>query len=104
MTIDPIIQQDSSSGRLPKWMKAHLPTGEKYSRVKNLVAVNNLHTICVSGNCPNKGECWSAGTASFMILGDKCTRNCRFCAVKNMRPRSCRLGRTNETCRNHPFT
>lgn len=67
-------------------MKAQLPKGEKYSRVKNLIKDKELHTICVSGNCPNKGECWSSGTASFMILGDKCTRNCRFCAVKNMRP------------------
>jgi lipoic acid synthetase len=72
--------------RLPRWMKAQLPTGEKYSKVKNLIATHQLHTICTSGNCPNKGECWSAGTASFMILGDKCTRNCRFCLVKNMRP------------------
>ena len=57
--------------RLPRWMKAQLPTGEKYSKVKNLILEHKLHTICTSGNCPNKGECWSAGTASFMILGDK---------------------------------
>lgn len=75
-----------SERRLPRWMKAHLPTGEKYSKVKNLITTHQLHTICTSGNCPNKGECWSSGTASFMILGDKCTRNCRFCLVKNMRP------------------
>jgi lipoyl synthase len=75
-----------SERRLPRWMKAHLPTGEKYSKVKNLITTHQLHTICTSGNCPNKGECWSSGTASFMILGDKCTRNCRFCMVKNMRP------------------
>jgi lipoic acid synthetase len=72
--------------RLPRWMKAQLPVGEKYSKVKNLISTHNLHTICVSGNCPNKGECWSAGTASFMILGDKCTRNCRFCNVLNLIP------------------
>jgi len=72
--------------RLPRWMKAQLPTGEKYSKVKNLILTHNLHTICTSGNCPNKGECWSAGTASFMILGDKCTRNCRFCNVINAKP------------------
>lgn len=72
--------------RLPRWMKAHLPLGENYSRVKNLILQNNLHTICTSGNCPNKGECWNAGTASFMILGDKCTRNCRFCNVQNAIP------------------
>ena len=72
--------------RLPRWMKAKMPTGENYSKVKNLVSKNQLNTICISGNCPNKGECWSAGTASFMILGDKCTRNCRFCSVKNEVP------------------
>jgi len=71
---------------LPKWMKVPLPHGENYSKVKNLVVSHNLHTICTSGNCPNRGECWSAGTASFMILGDKCTRNCRFCNVRNAIP------------------
>jgi lipoic acid synthetase len=75
-----------SERRLPRWMKAQLPSGEKYSKVRNLIQEHKLHTICTSGNCPNKGECWSAGTASFMILGDKCTRNCRFCNVKNMLP------------------
>lgn len=69
--------------RLPRWMKSQLPKGENYSKVKRLIAGHHLNTICTSGNCPNKGECWNAGTASFMILGDKCTRNCRFCYVKN---------------------
>jgi lipoic acid synthetase len=73
-------------GRLPEWMRSTLPGGENYSKVKRLIAENNLNTICVSGNCPNKGECWNAGTASFMIMGDKCTRNCRFCDVKNLVP------------------
>lgn len=72
--------------RLPRWMKAQLPRGENYSKVKRLIADHRLNTICTSGNCPNKGECWNAGTASFMILGDKCTRNCRFCYVKNELP------------------
>ena len=72
--------------RLPRWIRTQLPTGEKYSKVKNLIVEHNLHTICTSGNCPNKGECWSAGTASFMILGENCTRNCRFCAVKTVKP------------------
>ncbi|WP_423128847.1 lipoyl synthase [Gaoshiqia sp. Z1-71] len=72
--------------RLPGWMKSPLPSGENYSKVKRLIAEHQLNTICTSGNCPNKGECWNAGTASFMILGDKCTRNCRFCYVKNMLP------------------
>jgi len=69
--------------RLPRWMKSQLPSGENYSKVKRLIADHHLNTICTSGNCPNKGECWNAGTASFMILGDKCTRNCRFCYVNN---------------------
>lgn len=74
------------SERLPRWMKSQLPSGENYSKVKRLIAKHKLNTICTSGNCPNKGECWNAGTASFMILGDKCTRNCRFCYVKNLIP------------------
>ena len=73
-------------GRLPRWMKAQLPSGENYSKVKRLIKEHSLNTICTSGNCPNKGECWNAGTASFMILGDKCTRNCRFCYVNNLIP------------------
>ncbi len=72
--------------RLPHWMKVPMPHGEDYSRVKNLLSQQHLNTICVSGNCPNKGECWSAGTATFMILGDKCTRNCKFCQVHTMKP------------------
>jgi lipoic acid synthetase len=72
--------------RLPHWMKVPLPKGEDYSKVKNLVAQQKLNTICVSGNCPNKGECWNAGTATFMILGEKCTRNCKFCQVYTMKP------------------
>lgn len=72
--------------RLPRWMKAQLPGGENYSKVKRLITDHRLNTICTSGNCPNKGECWNAGTASFMILGDKCTRNCRFCYVRNEMP------------------
>lgn len=72
--------------RLPRWMKSPLPHGEKYSKVRNLIREQGLNTICTSGNCPNKGECWSAGTASFMILGDKCTRDCKFCQVKTLLP------------------
>ena len=59
--------------RLPKWMKMKMPKGESYSKVKNLVNTNGLHTICTSGNCPNIGECWNRGTATFMILGNICT-------------------------------
>ena len=72
--------------RLPRWMKVKMPHGINYSRVKNIIADKNLNTICVSGNCPNKGECWSAGTATFMILGNRCTRNCKFCQVYTMKP------------------
>jgi lipoic acid synthetase len=72
--------------RLPKWMKMNMPKGESYSKVKNLVDKHGLHTICTSGNCPNIGECWNRGTATFMILGDICTRRCKFCAVKSGKP------------------
>ncbi|WP_363313893.1 lipoyl synthase [uncultured Draconibacterium sp.] len=72
--------------RLPKWMKMKMPKGESYSKVKNLVNKHGLHTICTSGNCPNIGECWNRGTATFMILGNICTRKCKFCAVPNGRP------------------
>lgn len=71
---------------LPPWMKVPLPHGVDYARVKNAIEDHKLNTICSSGNCPNKGECWSAGTATFMILGEKCTRNCRFCYVKTLMP------------------
>ena len=72
--------------RLPRWMKMQMPKGESYSKVKNLVSKHHLHTICTSGNCPNIGECWNRGTATFMILGDICTRNCKFCGVKTGKP------------------
>jgi lipoic acid synthetase len=81
--MDPAIDRKQ---RLPHWMKVPLPHGEDYSRVKNLVIRQKLNTICVSGNCPNKGECWSAGTATFMILGENCTRNCKFCQVDTLKP------------------
>lgn len=72
--------------RLPSWLKMERASGENYSRVKRLVRDNHLHTICTSGNCPNIGECWNAGTATFMILGDICTRACKFCATTTGRP------------------
>lgn len=72
--------------RLPEWLKMQRASGENYSRVKHVVADNNLHTICTSGNCPNIGECWNSGTATFMILGDICTRACKFCATRTGRP------------------
>jgi lipoyl synthase len=72
--------------RLPEWLKMQRASGENYARVKRLIERNNLHTICSSGNCPNIGECWNAGTATFMILGDICTRACKFCATKTGKP------------------
>jgi len=72
--------------RLPGWLKMQRASGETYSRVKHIVLENHLHTICTSGNCPNIGECWNRGTATFMILGDICTRACKFCATKTGRP------------------
>ncbi|MBP7511652.1 MAG: lipoyl synthase [Bacteroidia bacterium] len=65
----------------PNWLKVKLPTGENYRRVRKLVDEHKLHTICESGNCPNMGKCWGEGTATFMILGNTCTRSCSFCAV-----------------------
>jgi len=70
----------------PRWLRVKLPTGENYKKVRNLVSEHKLHTICESGNCPNMGECWGAGTATFMILGNICTRSCGFCNVATGRP------------------
>lgn len=70
----------------PKWLRVKLPVGENYKKVRNLVDDHKIHTICESGNCPNMGECWGAGTATFMILGNICTRSCGFCAVKTGMP------------------
>ncbi|MDG1734290.1 MAG: lipoyl synthase [Crocinitomicaceae bacterium] len=70
----------------PKWLRVKLPTGENYREVRRLVDKHKLHTICESGSCPNMGECWGEGTATFMILGNICTRSCGFCAVKTGRP------------------
>ncbi|MCS6916060.1 MAG: lipoyl synthase [Chitinophagales bacterium] len=72
--------------RKPPWLRVKLPTGENYRRVRALVDQYKLHTICESGNCPNMGECWGAGTATFMILGNICTRSCGFCAVQTGLP------------------
>ena len=77
---------DKKRPRRPDWLRVKLPIGEKYKHVRRLVDEYNLHTICQSGNCPNMGECWGAGTATFMILGNTCTRSCSFCAVKTGRP------------------
>ena len=78
-------QESKRKGR-PDWLRVKLPIGENYRNVRRLVDEYKLHTICQSGNCPNMGECWGAGTATFMILGNVCTRSCSFCAVKTGRP------------------
>lgn len=83
-TIDPA----TGKMRKPKWLRVKLPTGTNYRSVRNLVDNYNLHTICESGNCPNMGECWGEGTATFMILGNICTRSCGFCNVATGRPES----------------
>ena len=75
-------------GRRPEWLKVKIPQGDGFRLVKSLVDTHRLHTVCESARCPNVGECWSAGTATFMILGDICTRSCGFCAVKTGRPES----------------
>jgi len=83
----PVIKaEDSPRRRKPDWLRVKLPIGENYRKVRQLVDTYELHTICQSGNCPNMGECWGAGTATFMILGNVCTRSCSFCAVQTGRP------------------
>lgn len=82
----PVISREESRKRKPDWLRVKLPVGPDYARVRRLVDNHKLHTICESGNCPNMGECWGAGTATFMILGNICTRSCTFCAVATGRP------------------
>ncbi len=81
----PVITPESRRTK-PDWLRVKLPIGENYKHVRGLVDQYKLHTICESGNCPNMGECWGAGTATFMILGNVCTRSCSFCAVQTGRP------------------
>jgi lipoic acid synthetase len=80
------MEQEEQRIAKPKWLKVKLPTGENYRKVRSLVDEHKLHTICESGNCPNMGECWGEGTATFMILGNICTRSCGFCAVATGKP------------------
>lgn len=83
----PVVSKDTPKReKKPDWLRVKLPIGEDYKRVRSLVDEYKLNTICQSGNCPNMGECWGAGTATFMILGNVCTRGCSFCAVKTGRP------------------
>ncbi len=78
--------QVADKPKKPKWLRVKLPTGQNYKSVRKLVDNYQLHTICESGNCPNMGECWGEGTATFMILGNTCTRSCGFCNVATGRP------------------
>jgi len=81
----PVISNISSSSKIkkPDWLRVKLPIGESYKHVRSLVDTHKLHTICESGNCPNMGECWGEGTATFMILGNICTRSCGFCGTRS---------------------
>jgi lipoic acid synthetase len=85
----PVLDGNERPGRIskPNWLRVKLPTGPEYARVRRIVDEKKLHTICESGNCPNMGECWGEGTATFMILGNVCTRSCSFCAVATGRPK-----------------
>ena len=82
------IETDITPTKKPEWIRVKLPTGKKYTELRSVVDRYNLHTICTSGSCPNMGECWGEGTATFMILGNICTRSCGFCGVKIGRPES----------------
>ena len=86
LELNVIDEKATPSVKKPSWLKVKLPTGENYLKVRQLVDQYKLHTICESGNCPNMGECWGEGTATFMILGNVCTRSCSFCAVATGRP------------------
>ena len=86
MSLETTIENKENRKPKPKWLRVKLPTGKSYKKVRKLVSDHKLHTICESGNCPNMGECWGAGTATFMILGNICTRSCGFCAVATGRP------------------
>lgn len=85
MSTETLERKIPSKGK-PKWLRVKLPTGKKYTQLRSLVDKYDLHTICTSGSCPNMGECWGEGTATFMILGNVCTRSCGFCGVQTGRP------------------
>ncbi len=86
MSTETLVTPKEKPAKKPKWLRVKLPTGKKYTNLRKLVDKYDLHTICTSGSCPNMGECWSEGTATFMILGNICTRSCGFCGVKTGRP------------------
>lgn len=80
------IVEKKSTTRRPEWLRVKLPSGEKFKEVLDTINEHKLNTVCAEARCPNMGECWGAGTATFMLLGDVCTRSCAFCAVKTGRP------------------
>ena len=82
----PVLPIELPSNRRPEWLKVKAPGGETYAQLKTMMRSKALHTVCEEARCPNIAECWNAGTATFMILGDTCTRSCGFCAVKTGRP------------------
>ncbi|MBV6460975.1 MAG: Lipoyl synthase [Flavobacteriales bacterium] len=84
--VEMVASSTPQKNRKPEWLRVKLPVGTEYTNVRNIVTEHKLHTICQSGNCPNMGECWGAGTATFMILGNICTRSCGFCAVATGKP------------------
>ena len=88
-------EKKTTVGRRPHWLKVKAPGGEKYSDIRKMMRAKSLHTVCEEARCPNIGECWTAGTATFMILGDTCTRSCAFCAIKT--------GRPNQVNENEPY-
>jgi lipoic acid synthetase len=84
----PVLESPKPRSPRPEWLKVKIPSGENYSHLINIMRENGLHTVCEEARCPNVAECWNSGTATFMILGDTCTRSCGFCAVKTGRPTS----------------
>src|SRR5919106_1963827 len=83
---DPIPENAGPGGRRPDWLKVRIGMGETYASVNRLMRAEALHTVCEEARCPNQGECWALGTATFMVLGSVCTRNCGFCAIDTGRP------------------
>jgi lipoic acid synthetase len=86
INIDNILLESELPKRKPEWLKVRLPAGNGYSRLKNLMREQGLHTVCEEAMCPNIGECWNRGTATFLLMGDTCTRSCGFCHIKTGRP------------------
>ncbi|MBN2731825.1 MAG: lipoyl synthase [Balneolaceae bacterium] len=81
-----VVERNETQKRRPEWLRVKLPSGEKFKEVADTIQDNSLNTVCSEARCPNMGECWGNGTATFMILGDVCTRSCSFCAIKTGRP------------------